>query len=715
MFEVVKKLIELDPSDSFVNYVHSFYGTALNSSVDNGHAKIVDFLLSLPNIDVNLTDFYHMSPLVTSAFNRRYEMFIKIVKTKKFSREEMNKALLFYCRNTKLIQPYISPSSPSYFSLMVSPNMSSEDIQVQKAQTAASLVNCQASDDQLRSIFPNIIFERLRGVASFFTFPIKPETSKENEKEDPRFINFFFGLQEKIEFDPLIDLNEIEKCRKLIDFNFFYIRETFLIAACKFGRIELVKLLLQQPGTNINAYDNKGNTPLIHAVAQGHFEIVRLLCESKSSTTAININQNNFFNRTAFTFAASVNRIDILKYIATREGFDSLKSQACTAAASSIIHNHSMIFKLLLEGNTKAKVKDDDDDDNKSGLFIDFDVNKEIVFNHLWGISDPSIKQSVLQMPAFGNFNKVFVGGQQRNRFIENSSWSLLRVAVQREDVEALRVISNHPRFNSSESNADRALFYATKCNNLSVFKAMLDISHRDVNFNYKGKESRSLLCTAVSNRSDKIIKYIIEHPQFDPIKSHSNLAFFAALLSQPLDIIKICSKIKGIDFNSQCPKIPQELMSTSYGQFYNKNVEGITPLYIAATTSPDVLSFLLNLPNSNIDVNCRNSDGSTPIFGAIQLHVSLDLLLRQKGVDVNAQDNNGRTVLMCMVMQRLLQCAPMILARDDVDLSVRDKEGKNVLMYANPAMNDVDPKSISWKEASEILLQSAYLQQDFY
>lgn len=728
MFDIVQKLVQLDSSPSFINHIHGIYGSALNAAIEVGQVEIVDYLLSLPDIDVNTRDSYQMSPLVSSAFNRHYEIFTKIIKTGKFLTKDINKALLYYSHNTKIIQPFISSTAPTYFSLMISPNATKDDIQKKQIQTGISLLDCQVSDDDLRNVFPNLVYERQRGGLTYIVNPLS-QCAMKDRKEDPRFINFFFGSKEKVDFDPLVDSSVIEKCRKSVDFTFYYAKETFLIAACKFGRIELVKLLLDRPETNVNAYDNNGNTPLIHAVARGHFGIVRLLCEQKKHV--VDINQNNFFRRTAFSFAADINRIDIIKYIAKQPSFDPSKSQACTAVAASIISDHKSITRLLLEGETSTKNQstnsnndnnNDNDNNNNNNdnnidgsdknLFIDFDVNKEILFNHLFGISDPSVRQSVLQMPVFNNLRKTVP--VQRNRAIENSSWSLLRVAVQREDVESLHMISNHPRFNIDESNADRALFYATKSNNLSVFKAMLKISHRDVNFNYKGKESRSLLCTAIMNKSSKIIKYIIDHPDFDPEKSHSNLAFFTALLSQPFDIIEICSKMKGIDFNGLCPKIPQELMVASYGQLYSKNVEGMTPLYIAATISPDVLSFLLKMPNVKIDVNCRNTDGSTPLFGAIQMPLSLDILLRQKGIDVNAQDNNGRTVLMLMVLQRALQYAPMILAREDVDLSIVDKEGKNALMYANPDI-DADPKTISWKDASELFVQSAYSQPDLY
>lgn len=673
--DVVKRLVEIC-SDEVINH-QCQYGTAINAAIETNHPEIVDYLLSFPNINLKYQDYYLMSPLSTSAFYRRYDIFTKIIKTGKVSQEELNKAFLFYCSNTKKIKPFISPTSPNYFYLMISPKANREEIQSQEIRYAQMLSNCQISNDQLRTVFPNIVNENNHNGSNCFYRPIKSDLLKEIE-EDQHFIDFFFNSEES---------------KKLIDFNFFFSKETFLISACKFGRIELVKLLLQQPETNVNIYDDKGNTPLIHAVSQGHFSIVRLLCEEKEDK--INLNQNNFFKRTAFTFAASTNRIDILKYIASRKEFNPNKSQACTAAAAAIIFGYKNIIEFLLSEKSD----------------FNFDVNKEIEFNHFFGISDQSIKQSAIQMPVFNN---NFNNPMQRNRVVENSTWSLLHVAVFREDLEAIKIISNHPSFNIIESNVDRTLYYAAKSNNISVFKSILEISKRDINFMYKGKEGRSLLCTAVIHKADKIIKYIINHPQFDPVKSNAKLAFFVSILSQPIEIIELCSTIKGIDFNSHCPKIPQELDNFSMGQFYNRNIEGSTPLYIAAA-SVDILNFFLNMPGNKIDVNCRNEDGSTPIFGAIQNQTAFDILLHQKDIDINAQDNNGKTVLMIMVIQKCLNLAPMILARDDVDISITDKEGKNALMYANPELSNIDIKSLSWKELCEIFAKSAFGNQDFY
>ena len=59
--------------------------------------------------------------------------------------------------------------------------------------------------------------------------------------------------------------------------DFFYDGSTPLIIASDRGHVEIVKLLLSQPGIEINSKDDKGRTPLMYSAYEGRTEIVQIL------------------------------------------------------------------------------------------------------------------------------------------------------------------------------------------------------------------------------------------------------------------------------------------------------------------------------------------------------------------------------------------------------------------------------------------------------
>ena len=96
----------------------------------------------------------------------------------------------------------------------------------------------------------------------------------------------------------------------------------------------------------------------------------------------------------------------------------------------------------------------------------------------------------------------------------------------------------------------------------------------------------------------------------------------------------------------------------------------GCTPLIMACEEGHVEIINLL-LAKEDIDINLIH--GTAPlIIGAHHPDV-VKLLLDQKGIDVNCQDDFGRTALMRAARWNLLESAKLLLEREDINVNIRN------------------------------------------
>ncbi len=65
--------------------------------------------------------------------------------------------------------------------------------------------------------------------------------------------------------------------------------EDFMLLAARKGDLMNVRGLIRR-GMNVNAVDDTGRTPLIHAAEKGHLDIVKELCEAGADLWALTRN-----------------------------------------------------------------------------------------------------------------------------------------------------------------------------------------------------------------------------------------------------------------------------------------------------------------------------------------------------------------------------------------------------------------------------------------
>ena len=241
--DIVNIILNHSSKPSFINRISS-EGTALNKAVVLNEINIVKRLLSLPGIDPNLYAKNNNTPLVSAITN--------------FNLDMINLILDFY----------------------------GDDIESQAWQL----------NEALKEVLL-IISDQISDVIPVHSFGSKKRLEKD---EILSVFNRLFQIQN-------IDLN----CRAN--------KYTLLTYACETGQIDLVTMLIKSGKVNVNSYaPTNGNTPLMIAIQNDHIDIAKLLIELPST----DINLRNYNRQTALTIAVEKDKPDIVCLIVNNKKFD---------------------------------------------------------------------------------------------------------------------------------------------------------------------------------------------------------------------------------------------------------------------------------------------------------------------------------------------------------------------------------------------------------
>ncbi len=117
-------------------------------------------------------------------------------------------------------------------------------------------------------------------------------------------------------------------------------------------------------------------------------------------------------------------------------------------------------------------------------------------------------------------------------------------------------------------------------------------------------------------------------------------------------------------------------------------DLSGRTPIFYAVENDkPEVLQFLLA---NGADVNSKDHTGVTALMraSAKDRQACQKILLNQKNIDVNAQDNLGRSVVTYSIYASELEPIKELVAAK-ADINIPDAQGNTPLMNAIKAKND--------------------------
>jgi len=286
------------------------------------------------------------------------------------------------------------------------------------------------------------------------------------------------------------------------------------------------------------------------------------------------------------------------------------------------------------------------------------------------------------------------------------------------------RLMAKGADINARGSHGDTPLHITVENEYLDVFVKLLSYAGIDVNIaNVYG--DTPLHRAAYLHRRHKFIPLLLGHgAQVNSVNGLNRTPLFCAVLNGMHKSVALLARVVGID-----PNIAGIVKDSKDGNFVDIV---ITPLCLAfkqaCNWSPRIPAYLLSIPG--IDLHKRCSRGRTPLiyamisthsvgrpstYGFSFLYNAIQMLLRNKDVDVNAMDEDRCTALYYAVLSDMaVYTIPLLAQSPSLRVNIRNSSYHTALEEAKRILGSVmflssferDPKYEAYRKKIEIKKQ---------
>ncbi|TFK17787.1 ankyrin [Coprinopsis marcescibilis] len=460
-------------------------------------------------------------------------------------------------------------------------------------------------------------------------------------------------------------------------------RQTALFAAVAHRRAGLVKAMLLRGGFDVNIVSRVRSpgrdTPLTLASKTGQRDVVRLLLEVEG----INVNGVGLGVTRAVVVATQQGHGDILKMLLKTNGID--VSRTLTKA---LIHGHNNIIEILLE-------------------FPGVSLDEKGSFNSLMRAARTGKSEVVATVLKHGTFdinarddsgNSALAHSLHRDTFLFGAAELLLRIpeidvnsadedgttilmlASRRRKygsvVETILKLSSTLDINAKDKQGLTALAHAAERGSKDAVEVLLGVE--GVDYNCVDAKDRTPLMMAANGGSVDVVALLLKLEGIK-VKSRDNEGKTALAHAISSGHIKTCEALLKVDS-----------IRANY-----RTLEGLNYLMLAAKShNAELIRSVLQLAQFNI--NARDIYGRTALAYAVKsgTYDAVEALLEVEGVNVHCVDENGRTLLMDAassykgpkMLNKFLGLglgANSVLQLSQFDINTRDIYGRTALAYA--------------------------------
>ena len=619
---IVDFVIKHNSKPSFVNQ-RGANGTALCESVSNGNIDIIKRLLSIPGIDLNSYNRNNETPLISAIVNYKIEI--------------VNLILDFY----------------------------GSDITSQAWQIEAGIKY------------------------------ILGKISKANDRNDIMILAIFNRLVEV----PGVNLNFHEG------------KHTLLTYACQINNQNLVELLLKSDRVDPNLYvPSTGDTPLMIAINKKNLEITKLLIDCPRT----NINIRNNDKQTALVIAVNIQFQEVIPLLINHEKFDPEESRLDFAFFMSYDMISVLFYSLgNLDVNYKS-FKDLKNDKSENSSYA-----SRYGYARKYGTQSSSSSSSSSPVQYINCLNQTILYETTLTRAVTDGR------------LDKVDLIISHPSFDQYKSDLKAAIFITIQKNNVEMFNKLLSITNNDVNMT--DQIGNSILVNASKICSLSIIDEILKNESFDPEKSGINRAFYEIFMSSKQSKFNIINQLYDYDkehgnlirfnevlhtgrtyYTSIVPTTSgiERLVDFCLEHGADPNIHdsnGVYPLeHAMQINSYDFVNALVRSNKIDYSIRCEGqllyytgTPSKVSLKNAIKgkkktyLHLAarssnskiFSLLVSSNKIDINSTDELGETPLMDTCRFGRVDNLQYLFSRSDLDYQHCNNEGKDALEICADAL----------------------------
>ena len=489
-----------------------------------------------------------------------------------------------------------------------------------------------------------------------------------------------------------------------------YKGRTALHHACHQGYTEAVELLVQEMSIDMNKADKEGQTPLHSAFCtsfcaplrhdpsyEGHSEVIQLLLQKKS----IDINKADNGGRTALYFAAQKGNSGVAKTLLQRPEIDINKSPGRWPPlweASS--NNHTEIVQLLLE-HPKTNIT--------KGIPA-FECNikvAKLIFNK--DVTEMEQGQKLLVATLLGDERQVTTLLEVNNTLI-NSNDSLQRTllfwASTRNNINISTLLLRNPQIlvNRRSIHGATALYQASRYGLLEMVTLLLE--HPRIAVNLATLDRKTPLIEASFHGHYKVVERLLSVVNIDVNYGtfDGKTALSYAVLKDKPDVLELLLR---------CPKTDTHLVDeeymTAFDRAKDRNQTQSIKLFTSrgkqqikkghtccskfinrgihiAVKKQDLKWIKTFLVCPGIEINVHNNDGYTPLNMAVDkgLTEMVKIFLGHQRIDVNKLNTGQKqNVVLIASERRDTEILRLLLEHPQTFVNQKDVNGYTAMSMA--------------------------------